>query len=227
MIPSSPSYRATLPGTSRRKQAAVWPFAGAAAAVGPGYHRALESRRQALCEPLAGQCGAIAALPAGRKPPDCSPLWNAAVCWSRCRDSQTERHGGITSICPGPRNPTSCNHPSEVPPRPVGKTDRQLTDLPTPTRRKKRHDKDRMIYLSKRKIEKEFHTPRFAKDGQGLWCQASRGNHRHDNRYDGGSTGKMAHRCWLAAVSRSLPPQRAHWHFAGSAGKCHSGSDAF
>lgn len=80
------------------------------------------------------------------------------VCWSRCRDSQTERPGGITSICPGPRNPTSCNHPSGNLSRPVGKTDRQLTDLPTPTRRKNRHDKDRMIYLTKREIEKEFHT---------------------------------------------------------------------
>lgn len=30
-----------------------------------------------------------------------------------------------------------------------------------------RHDKDRMIYLSKRKIEKEFHTPRFAKVDEG------------------------------------------------------------
>ena len=68
----------------------------------------------------------------------------------------------------------SCDHPSENPPRLVGKTDRQLTDLPTTTRRKNRHDKDRMIYLSKRKIEKEFHTPRFAKGGQGL----RRGNHR-------------------------------------------------
>lgn len=35
--------------------------------------------------------------------------WNAAVCWSPCRDSPTERSGGITSTCPGPRNPTSCN----------------------------------------------------------------------------------------------------------------------
>ena len=52
----------------------------------------------------------------------------------------------------------SCDHPSENPPRLVGKTDRQLTDLPTPTRRKNRHDKDRMIYLTKREIEKEFHT---------------------------------------------------------------------
>ena len=67
----------------------------------------------------------------------------------------------------------SCDHPSENPPRLVGKTDRQLTDLPTPTRRKNRHDKDRMIYLSKRKIEKEFHTPRFAKGGQRLWCLLS------------------------------------------------------
>ena len=121
----------------------------------------------------------------------------------------------------------SCDHPSEFPPRPVGKMDRQLTDLPTPTRRKNRHDKDRMNYLTKREIEKEFHTPRFAKGGQGLWCLVSRGNHRLGNRYDGGSTGKMAHRFRLAAASKSLPPQRAHWHFAGSAGKCHSGSDAF
>ena len=120
----------------------------------------------------------------------------------------------------------SCDHPSENPPRLVGKTDRQLTDLPTTTRRKNRHDKDRMIYLSKRKIEKEFHTPRFAKGGRRLWCLTSRGNHRHGNRCDGGPTGKIAHRFWLAAVSQSLPPQRAHWHFAGSAGKCHSGSDA-
>lgn len=88
----------------------------------------------------------------------------------------------------------SCDHPSENPARPVGKTDRQLTDLPTPTRRKNRHDKDRMIYLSKRKIEKEFHTPRFAKGGQGLWCLAFRGNHKHGNRYDGGPTGKLAQR---------------------------------
>ena len=106
----------------------------------------------------------------------------------------------------------SCDHPSENPPRLVGKTDRQLTDLPTPTRRKNRHDKDRMNYLTKREIEKEFHTPRFAKGGRRLWYLASRGNHRHG--------------FWLAAVSQSLPPQRAHWHFAGSAGKCHSGSDA-
>ena len=84
----------------------------------------------------------------------------------------------------------SCDHPSENSARPVGKTDRQLTDLPTPTRRKNRHDKDRMIYLTKREIEKEFHTPRFAKGGQGLWCLASRGSHRLGNRYDGGSTGK-------------------------------------
>lgn len=118
------------------------------------------------------------------------PLWNAVVCWRRCRDSQTERPGGITSTCPGQRNLTSCNHPSEFPLRPVGKMDRQLTDLPTPTRRKNRHDKDRMIYLTKREIEKEFHTPRFAKGGQRLWCVASRGNHRRSNRYDGGSTGK-------------------------------------
>ena len=121
------------------------------------------------------------------------PLWNAVVCWSRCRDSQTERPGGIISICPGPRNLMSCNLPSEVPLRPVGKMDRQLTDLPTPTRRKKRHDKDRMIYLTKREIEKEFHTPRFAKGGQRLWCLASRGNHRRSNRYDGVSTGKKWH----------------------------------
>ena len=121
----------------------------------------------------------------------------------------------------------SCDHPSENSARPVGKTDRQLTDLPTPTRRKNRHDKDRMIYLTKREIEKEFHTPRFAKGGQRLWCLASRGNHRLGNRYDGGPTGKMAQRLWLAAASQSLPPQRAHWHFAGNAGKCHSGSDAF
>ena len=121
----------------------------------------------------------------------------------------------------------SCDHPSENSARPVGKTDRQLTDLPTPTRRKNRHDKDRMIYLTKREIEKEFHTPRFAKGGQGLWCLVSRGNHKHGNRYDGGPTGKLAQRFWLAAVSQSLPPQRAHWHFAGNAGKCHSGSDAF
>lgn len=87
----------------------------------------------------------------------------------------------------------SCNHPSENPARPVGKTDRQLTDLPTPTRRKNRHDKDRMIYLTKREIEKEFHTPRFAKGGRRLWCLASRGNHRRSNRYDGSSTGRMAH----------------------------------
>ena len=111
--PVQPSVGRTLPGTSRRKQAAVRPFAGAAAAVGPGYHRALESQRQALCEPFTGQCGASCCTASGRRPPDCSPLWNAAVCWSRCRDSQTERRGGITSICPGPRNPTSCNHPSE------------------------------------------------------------------------------------------------------------------
>lgn len=65
--------------------------------------------------------------------------------------------------------------------------------MPTPTRRKNRHDKDRMIYLSKRKIEKEFHTPRFAKGGQGLWCLVSRGNHRRSNRYDGSSTGKKWH----------------------------------
>ena len=63
--PVQPSVGATLPGTSRRKQAAVRPFVGAAAAVGPGYHRALEGRRQALCEPLAGQCRTAAALPAG------------------------------------------------------------------------------------------------------------------------------------------------------------------
>ena len=99
--------------------------------------------------------------------------------------------------------------------------------MPTPTRRKNRHDKDRMIYLTKREIEKEFHTPRFEKSGQELWCLVSRGNHRLDNRYDGGSTGKMAQRLWLAAVFQSLPPQRAHWHFAGSAGKCHSGFRCF
>ena len=87
----------------------------------------------------------------------------------------------------------SCDHPSENPPRLVGKTDRQLTDLPTPTRRKNRHDKDRMIYLTKREIEKEFYTPRFEKSGQELWCLISRGNHRLDNRYDGGSTGKKWH----------------------------------
>ena len=87
----------------------------------------------------------------------------------------------------------SCDHPSENSARPVGKTDRQLTDLPAPTRRKNRHDKDRMIYLTKREIEKEFHTPRFAKGGRRLWCLASRGNHRRSNRYDGGPTGKMAH----------------------------------
>lgn len=87
----------------------------------------------------------------------------------------------------------------------------------TPTRRKNRHDKDRMIYLTKREIEKEFQTPRFAKGGQGLWYLASRGNHRRSNRYDGGPTGKLAQRFWLAAVSQSLPPQRAHWHFAGKA----------
>lgn len=121
----------------------------------------------------------------------------------------------------------SCDHPSENPPRPVGKTDRQLTDLPTLTRRKNRHDKDRMIYLTKRKIEKEFHTPRFAKGGQGLWCLVSRGNHRRGNRYVGNNPWKRTKQFWLAAVSRSLPPQRAHWHFAGNAGKCHSGSDAF
>lgn len=65
----------------------------------------------------------------------------------------------------------SCDHPSENPPRLVGKTDRQLTDLPTPTRRKNRHDKDRMNYLTKREIEKEFHTPRFARvdEGCGTW----------------------------------------------------------
>ena len=84
----------------------------------------------------------------------------------------------------------SCDHPSKFPPRPVGKTDRQLTDLPTPTRRKNRHDKDRMIYLTKREIEKEFHTPRFAKGGQRLWRLVPRCNHRHSNRYDGDSTGK-------------------------------------
>ena len=72
----------------------------------------------------------------------------------------------------------SCDHPSENPPRPVGKTDRQLMDLPTPTRRKNRHDKDRMNYLTKREIEKEFHTPRFAKGGRRLWRLAFRGNHR-------------------------------------------------
>ena len=121
----------------------------------------------------------------------------------------------------------SCDHPSENPPRHVGKTDRQLTDLPTTTRRKNRHDKDRMNYLTKREIEKEFHTPRFAKGGRRLWCLASRGNHRRSNRYDGNSTGRMAQWFWLAAISQSLPPQRAHWHFAGNAGKCHSGSDAF
>ena len=38
---------------------------GLAAAVGPGYHRALESRTQALCQPLAGQRGTDAALPPG------------------------------------------------------------------------------------------------------------------------------------------------------------------
>ena len=128
--------------------------------------------------------------------------------------------GGITSICPGPRNPTSCNHPSGNPSRPVGKTDRQLTDLPTPTRRKNRHDKDRMIYLTKREIEKEFHTPRFEKSGQELWCLVSRGNHRLDNRYDGGSTGRWHSDFGWQPVFQSLPPQRAHWHFAGSAGKC-------
>ena len=84
----------------------------------------------------------------------------------------------------------SCDHPSENPPRLVGKTDRQLTDLPTPTRRKNRHDKDRMNYLTKREIEKEYHTPRFAKGGRRLWYLASRGNHRHGNRCDGGPTGK-------------------------------------
>ena len=67
----------------------------------------------------------------------------------------------------------SCDHPSENSARPVGKTDRQLTDLPAPTRRKNRHDKDRMIYLSKRKIEKEFH-PRVLQKvdkGCGAWFQ--------------------------------------------------------
>ena len=64
-------------------------------------------------------CVSLSRASAGRllhcqreKAADCSPLWNAVVCWSRCRDSQTERPGGITSICPGPRNPTSCNPPS-------------------------------------------------------------------------------------------------------------------
>ena len=119
-------------------------------------------------------CVSLSRASAGRllhcqRLPDCLPLWNAVVCWSRCRDSQTERPGGITSTCPGPRNLTSCNHPSEFPLRPVRKMDRQLTDLPTPTRRKNRHDKDRRIYLTKREIEKEFHTPRFAKGEQRLW----------------------------------------------------------
>ena len=84
----------------------------------------------------------------------------------------------------------SCDHPSENPARPVGKKDRQLTVFPTLTRRKSRHDKDRMNYLTKREIEKEFHTPRFAKGGRRLWCLASRGNRRHGNRCDGGPTGK-------------------------------------
>ena len=46
-----------------------------------------------------------------------------------------------------------------------------MTDLPTPTRRKNRHDKDRMIYLTKREIEKEF-TPRVLQKvgkGYGAW----------------------------------------------------------
>lgn len=55
----------TLPGTPRRKQAAVRPFVGVVTVVGPGYHRALESQRQALCEPFTGQCREVAALPAG------------------------------------------------------------------------------------------------------------------------------------------------------------------
>ena len=66
MIPSSLLSGRTLPGTSRRKQAAVRPFAGAAAVISPGYHRALESRRQALCEPFTGQCRTAAALPTGK-----------------------------------------------------------------------------------------------------------------------------------------------------------------
>lgn len=67
-------------------------------------------------------CVSLSRASAGRllhcqreKRPDCLPHWNAAVCWSRCQGSQTGRHGGIISICPGPRNPTSCNHPSENP----------------------------------------------------------------------------------------------------------------
>ena len=86
-----------------------------------------------------------------------------------------------------------CGLLEPVPGQSNGKARRYYMNLPRPkepTRRKNRHDKDRMNYLTKREIEKEFHTPRFAKGGRRLWYLASRGNHRHGNRCDGGPTGK-------------------------------------
>lgn len=66
MIPSSllteQPYR-ELPGESKLLYGHLL---GLLRVVGPGYHRALESRRQALCEPFTGQCRETAALPAGK-----------------------------------------------------------------------------------------------------------------------------------------------------------------
>ena len=66
MIPSSllseEPYR-KLPGESKLLYGHLL---GLLRLSAPGYHRALESQRQALCEPLTGQCGAIAALPTGK-----------------------------------------------------------------------------------------------------------------------------------------------------------------
>jgi len=155
-----------------------------------GYHRALEGRRQALCEPLAGQCRTAAALPAGESSRIICRSGTLRFAGVGAKAVKREGTAVLSQSAPAQGTQRAVTTRRKIRPDLSEKKDRQLTVFPTLTRRKNRHDKDRMNYLTKREIEKEFHTPRFAKGGRRLWYLASRGNRRHGNRCDGGPTEK-------------------------------------
>ncbi len=111
--PVQPSLGRTFPGTSPAKASCCTAICWGCCGYQPGYHRALESRRQALCVSLHRASAGRLLHCQREKAAGLFPHWNAAVCWSRCQGSQTGRRRCYSIY--GPRNPTSCNHPSENP----------------------------------------------------------------------------------------------------------------